>query len=319
MTSPVTALAQLALHAALADGTLSEPERQLLDGFVLGMPEPRPSVAAIESDLRARRCSVAELARPFAEPSQRQAAFEMCSAICGADGPATNAELWFLDELRRELGLDVQTAAATGQRVDSIVDTLPARTVLVGPSASIPSPAPAPAVAVDGAALDKTILNHALLAGGLELLPDTIAAMAILPVQMRLVYSIGKAHGVQLDRGHIQEFLGVIGVGVASQMLERYAVKLVGGLAGMFLGGFGRGLAGQATESSMAFATTYAMGQAARQYYAGGRRLGAVELKSLFSGLLPQARGLQSGYQQQIHAQGNSLRGADIASLVRGI
>ena len=317
MTSSGNALAQLALHAALADGTLSEPERQLLDGFVRGLPEPRPSIAAIESDLLARRCSVAELARPFAEPSQRQAAFEMCSAICAADGPASDAERWFLDELRRELGLDVETATATGQRVDSVVDTLPARTIQVGPPTFIPSPVAT--VVVDGAALDKTILNHALLAGGLELLPGTIAAMAILPVQMRLVYSIGKAHGVELDRGHIQEFLGVIGVGVASQMLERYAVKLVGGLAGMFLGGFGRGLAGQATESSMAFATTYAMGQAARQYYAGGRRLGAVELKSLFSGLLPQARGLQSGYQQQIHAQGDSLRGADIASLVRGI
>jgi hypothetical protein len=53
----------------------------------------------------------------------------------------------------------------------------------------------------------------------------------------------------------------------------------------------------------MSFATTYALGQLSRQYYAGGRRLGAVELRSLFDGLLSDGSRLQQQYLPQIQNQ----------------
>lgn len=318
MTAPADALVRLALHAALADGTLSNAERQLVGGFVAGIPGPRPDLAAIEAGLHARRCAVADLVQPIVSPEDRRAAFEMCAAICAADGPPSAAEQWFLDELRHALALDPVLVEDTHRQVvDVQASAVPAPSA-PAPVAAVPPVAP-PAAAVDAAALDRTILNHALVAGGLELLPDTLAAMAIIPVQMKLVYQVGKAHGVELDRGHVQEFLGVVGIGVASQVLERYAVRMVKGVAGRFLGGLAGGLLGQATGSTMAFATTYALGQAARQYYAGGRRRAAVELKELFAGLLPQARQLQERYAPQIRSRGDSLRGTDLASLARGL
>lgn len=48
---------------------------------------------------------------------------------------------------------------------------------------------------------------------------------------------IGKAHGCELDRGHIKELLGVAGVGLTSQVVEGYARKLLGGLLGK-VGGY---------------------------------------------------------------------------------
>jgi len=50
--------------------------------------------------------------------------------------------------------------------------------------------------------------------------------MAILPTQMRMVYQIGQAHGVALDRGHIKEFLVAAGVGLSSQVVEAYAPQI---------------------------------------------------------------------------------------------
>lgn len=47
--------------------------------------------------------------------------------------------------------------------------------------------------------LDRTIVNRAILAGGLELLPQSLATMAIVPVQMKLVHEIGRVHGYALD------------------------------------------------------------------------------------------------------------------------
>ncbi len=46
----------------------------------------------------------------------------------------------------------------------------------------------------------------------------------------------------------------------------------------------------------MAFATTWALGQLAKQYYGGGRTLDAGKLKSAFAPLLEQGQGLIGRY-----------------------
>ncbi len=85
---------------------------------------------------------------------------------------------------------------------------------------------------VDDVALNKTILNYTILNGALELLPQSWASVAIIPMQIKMVYRIGKAQGHGLDQGHIREFLATVGVGMTSQYLEQFGRKLVGGLWG---------------------------------------------------------------------------------------
>ena len=80
--------------------------------------------------------------------------------------------------------------------------------------------------------LDQTILNAAITNGALELLPETLSTMAIIPLQMRLVYRIGQAYGYELDSGHVKDFLATVGVGLTSQYLEQAGRKLLGGLLG---------------------------------------------------------------------------------------
>ena len=92
------------------------------------------------------------------------------------------------------------------------------------------------------AELDKYILNHSIVNGAIELLPQSLATMAIIPLQLKLVYRIGQAYGVQLDKGHIREFLATAGVGLTSQYVEQFGRKLLGGLLGSVAGGLGRGL-----------------------------------------------------------------------------
>jgi len=68
--------------------------------------------------------------------------------------------------------------------------------------------------------------------------------MAILPLQIKLVYGIGKAYGYELDRGHIKDFAATLGVGLTGQFVEQIGRKLIGGLfrqvGGGLLGGLGR-------------------------------------------------------------------------------
>jgi uncharacterized protein (DUF697 family) len=170
---------------------------------------------------------------------------------------------------------------------------------------------------VDPAALDTSILNHAILCGALELLPQALASMAIIPLQMKMVYRIGKAYGYDLDRGHVKELLAMMGIGLTAQYVEQVGRKLLGGLLGGVAGRLGRGIGRQAASSAMSFATTYALGHAAKQYYGGGRTFEALKVRELFGGLLAQAQQLRDQYLPEIEQRAKSIDVSQLAQLVR--
>jgi uncharacterized protein (DUF697 family) len=165
--------------------------------------------------------------------------------------------------------------------------------------------------------LDRIILNAAILNGALELMPQTLATMAILPLQMRMVYRIGNSYGFDLDRGHITDFLATVGIGLTSQVVEGFARRLFGGFTRQLAGGLLGGLAGAATGSAFSFATTYALGQVARKYYASGRSLNAAQLKNVFSTMLQDGRSVQSRYASDIAAKSRQVNVAELLPLIK--
>lgn len=165
---------------------------------------------------------------------------------------------------------------------------------------------------------DKMILNYAILNGALELLPETLASMAIIPLQMKMVYRIGKTYGFELDRGHIKDFLATAGVGMASQYVEQIGVKLLGRVfGGGLLGGLIGGIAKQTVSSGMSFATTYALGHLAKRYYAGGRTFSTAVLKDTYTQLLGEAQAMQGQYLPAIREKARSVNVAQILQEVR--
>jgi uncharacterized protein (DUF697 family) len=171
----------------------------------------------------------------------------------------------------------------------------------------------------DVAELDRQIVNASITNAALELLPESLASMAILPLQVRLVYRIGKAYGYELDQGHIKEFVATLGIGLTGQYLEQFGRKLLGGLLGSVLGGMGRAAGRQAASSGMAFATTWALGQLAKQYYGGGRALDAAKLKAAFAPLLAQGQGLLGRYGDQIAERASTIDVRDLPALIRQV
>ncbi|SMP59103.1 hypothetical protein SAMN06295888_10938 [Desulfonatronum zhilinae] len=135
--------------------------------------------------------------------------------VCDADGVNTDAEVAFLERLRSALGLDAQAsttfateaAAIAGSSFETESEPAPQ----IPPVSKVPPVPPVPPVSgrpeaqVNAPELDKMILNTAILNGALELLPQSLASMAILPLQMKMVYKVGKAYGFELDRGHIKD------------------------------------------------------------------------------------------------------------------
>ena len=154
---------------------------------------------------------------------------------------------------------------------------------------------PAAGAVTDDASLDQRILQQAMLTGALELLPDRLANLAILPLQLRLVYEVGQRYGQQLDANQVKDLAGTFGLGAAAQMVEGLVRKVLGGVASNILGGLLGGATGLAAGTAVTFAATYALGHAAKQYYAQGRKLSADDLRALFTRFQGEARGCFPG------------------------
>lgn len=310
------AMLSLCLMAAFADGGQSEVERAELKRIAETSPESEVNLAALYHRVLLRQSSTGQAGRELASTEARQLAYEMAVCVCEADDVLNEPEKQFLGELRRELRLDAADTARIEQEADSL-----ALEPLADLTPAPPLIAAAPVAATAGVAaaeLDKMILNYAILNGALELMPESLATMAIIPLQMKMVYRVGKRYGHELDRGHIKELLATAGVGLTSQVVEGYARKLLGGLLGKFGGGLARSVGTQVASSAISFATTWALGKVATQYYSGGRKLSAIEMRQLFGSLTEQARGLHANYAGAIRDKAGSLNLTQLLPLIRG-
>ena len=310
----------IALLAAFADGNKDDAEREEIRRIAqsLAGDAGMADLPRIYQDVLLRRTSVQAAVQALSDPMHRQLAYEMAVCVCDVDGRQTATEREFLNGLKTALQLGAPQTDAFDREADAIVDVAEKAVPVSAPIAvPVATAAAAPSSASD-AELDKSILNYALLNGALELLPQSWASMAIIPMQVKMVYGIGKAHGVELDQGHIKEFIAAAGVGMTSQYLEQFGRKLLGGLLGKAAGRTIGGLGSAATGMAFSFATTYALGQVAKRYYAGGRVMSTAMLRDTFQNLLGPAKQMQSQYLPQIQQKAATLDAGKIMAMVRG-
>jgi uncharacterized protein (DUF697 family)/tellurite resistance protein len=314
------ALLGILVLAALADGHKAESERAFIKALAQQLDEASGSahLAMAVQNALLQRITVSQAAQALTQPAHRQLAYEWAVAVCDADGVCGPAEQAFLAQLKAALALagqedvdrtEAQTHALATAAYTSVASADPGLDAL-----SVPDAGPS----VDGAALDKMILNYAILNGALELLPQSWASMAIIPLQVKMVYRVGKAHGVALDQGHVREFIAAAGVGLTSQYVEQIGRRLIGGLVGKAAGRWLGGVAGQATSTAFSFATTYALGHLAKQYYAGGRVMSTDLLRQTYQRLLGPAQSLQQQHLAAIRSRAQRLDAAEVMRMVRG-
>ncbi len=199
------------------------------------------------------------------------------------------------------------------EQAESLAD---AQSMPTSAAGSVPPPleyasAPAPD-------LDRLVLNRAILAGALELLPQSLATMAIVPVQLKTVADVGRAHGFALDQGSVRELLAIAGVGLTGQVLEGYARThfggVLGGIAGRAVGALGKA----ATSAVATFATTYAIGKVADDYDGGGRTLGAERVREVFTRELERGRALFARYQADVQQKAATTNLGELTRQLRG-
>lgn len=326
------AVLTISLLAAYADRHKHDRERDEIRRIAEGLSQSAEiNLPLLYQDVLLKRTDLQTAAAALASTESRQLAYEMAAGVCDADGALSETERSFLESLRATLGLDHELArqtAALSETVTSASLETTAPELLDTAQAGLP-PRPSFDFTAAGSTrlastlsaeqIDRKILNAATLNGAIELLPESLATMAIIPLQMRLVYQIGQSYGFELDKSHIRDFLATVGVGMTSQYLEQAGHRLLRGLLGKkasksLFGGIGR----QAVSSGMSFATTYALGHVANQYYAGGRSLSTQVLKDAYSHVLEDGRKLHVQYLPTLREQAARLDSGRIMEMVTG-
>ncbi len=298
-TSDHAPLIAIAMLAARADGRTESAEQKAVDAVVARIGNP--DVTRLAEQVARGQLRVADLASRLSDNEARRTAYEGSLAIINAGGVTTPAEHAFLEELRQALGL----GGADVEDVTRTAETLAAAPV----DASQPAAAPAGPV-------DDFILQQAIVTGALEILPDRLASIAILPLQLRLVYQIGQRHGQKLDINQVKDLAATLGLGAAAQSVQGAALKLIVGLAGGLLGGLAGGATRVATGAVMSFATTYALGHVADQYYRQGRKLSTADLRALFERFTGEAKTIYPRVEEQVRRQAATV---NLRSVLQGL
>ena len=298
-TSDHAPLIAIAMLASRADGAVDSVEQRAVDAVVAATGNP--DVTRLAQQVAAGQLRVADLASRLSSDEARRVAYEGALAIVNADGVATASEQTFLGELRAALGFSEADVAEATRMAGALAET-PVSEIHTG----VPPAGP----------LDEFILQQAMLTGALEILPDRLANVAILPLQLRLVYQIGQRHGQKLGLDQVKDLAATLGLGAAAQSIEGVVMKLIGGLAGGLLGGMVGGAARIASGAIISFSTTYALGHVAHQYYAQGRRLGANDLRALFGRFQAEAKTIYPRVQEQIQQRSSTL---NLQSLLQGL
>lgn len=308
----IRATLTLALMAAFADGLKDDREREAVKKVADALGgESDIDLPALFRDVLLSKPDLATVVAPLNTAELKQYAYEMAVGVANSDGAQNDAEKAFLAKLAAALQLPEEQATATwagAAEVASAGSETPA-SVTQGTIQGKPSLTPAE--------YDKLILDASIMNAALELLPESLASMAIIPLQVRLVYRIGKSYGYPMDMSQAKDFIATVGVGLTGQYVEQLGRKLLGGLLGTLAGGLGRAVGHQAASSGMSFATTYALGRVAQRYYSSGRTLDTAMLKDTFTSLMAEARGLAPQYRRQIEQQASTIDTRSLASLIK--
>ena len=329
------AILAIALLAAFADGNKDERERAAIRDVAEALDSAGGlNLAALYRDVLLKKPEPEALAARLGSEEARALAYEMAVGVCDADGVQTAAERAFLERLARALSIAAPGAEAFSAQAEGLAaamdapfaapESAPAVAAVAATPAAPAAPAhPASAGNVPRASdltrdqADRLILDAAILNAALELLPESLSTLAIIPLQVRLVYRIGRSYGYPMDSSQAKDFVATVGVGLGSQYLEQVGRKLLGGVLGSVLGGLGRGIGRQAASSGMSFASTWALGRLAERYYAGGRQMDTAVLQSTFRDLLAEAKLIAPRHAADIQRRAATIDTRELLSIAR--
>jgi uncharacterized protein (DUF697 family) len=287
-----SAVLRIALLAAAAGGPADAREAERLAAVGrrnAGQPaEPPARVASLQPADR-----IGDAAAALGDCHVRRLAYEVAVGTCAADGLRSADETRFLARLGAALGLDQPAIVSIASIADALA-TVPLASLSSPGVPAVDSAPPAPSE------LDALIRDSAVTCAALAGMPDLAAAMAVIPLQCKLVFRIGRTYGGEPTRAEARELLLSLGAGATAQFVEQVERRLAA-----------PPMERSGEASVVAFALALAIGHGARCHFTRGA---AAAARDAFAERFEQALLLAPQVDESIEQRAHSI---DLRRLVQ--
>jgi len=257
--SEALACMKLVVCLAKADGSLAPEERGVFEDTMRDLHLPKGTTA---QGLLDGKYDAAALIAEITSKDARDAAFQSCFAMAYADRTCLPEEQAILNQIEKAWVVPKETKGIFGRMFSEAEDTL---------SWSRIQPIADPVKRE--AEITQDVRKYAILAGTLGLFPIPVfklaTELAVCGVQGKMVRDIGQYWGQETNVAGGKQLLAGMGVGQAG----RIAVNVLLGFVP---------IAGSVIPAAANFASTWAVGRVANQFYANGGKLAGADLKAMF-------------------------------------
>lgn len=271
---------KLLVAVAKADGQLSSAERAALEDAL--RPAKLPSGVTVEALLDGTY-DVDALVRDVTSQTARDAAFGACLTMAHAHRvPSAHAQAvlariesaWAVPQDKRGLlGRLLHEARDTVWFTHPVATSDPDRRT---------------------AEINEDVLKYSILSGALGLNPVPIASIvtdvAVVGLQAKMFSDIGRHWGQESSRETAKQVLAGVGVGSAARIAVNELAKFIPGVGSVF-------------AASTNFASTWALGQVAKQYWQSGGKADITMLGEIFTKSRAEARLTYEQYRADVETR----------------
>lgn len=265
---------------ARADGKITPEEKHALEDALAGVKLPAGTTFA--SLLKENIDLDAEMKR-IAAPEARDAAFNGAYAMAHADGHASPEEVALLDRVREGLKVPKDRATLLGRVFGEAKDT-----VLPSNISAVSDPAKR------AAEIKEDILKYSIFTAILGAFPvpgiSLATDFAVVGLQLKMVRDVGQYWGHKVDNQAAKSLLYGVGLGTGA----RIAVSQVAKLVPIF---------GSAVGATTSFASTWALGRVADQYFSSGGKADVATLKDAFRRAEKEGKSEYDARKKEIEAK----------------
>ena len=249
---------KLLVAVAKADGDLGPDERVIL-GEAIG----QANLAGTTPDaLLGGTYDVETLIAEIRSDAARDAAFSACFAMAYADRACHPAEQAILDRLERAWTVKKERKGLLSRVFDEARDTV-----------SLTRIEPIADPARRKAAIDEDVLKYSVISGVLGLNPIPLVSiptdLAVVAIQAKMFVDVGQYWGRETTLDAAKQVIAGVGVGTGARIAVNNVLKFVPGV-------------GSVVAATTNFASTWALGKVADQYWESGGKADMKMLRDLF-------------------------------------
>lgn len=274
------ACVKLVVCIAKADGKLAPEEEHVLQESIESMSLPAGTTAKA---LLAGRYDVAALVKEIKSPDARDAAYSACYTMAYADAHYDKAEQAILEQMEKAWEVPKEKKNLFGRIFQEAKETV-----------SFTALKPIADPKKRDAEINEDILKYSVLAAALGLNPIPFVKLAteiaVLGVQGKMVRDIGQYWGRETTQAGVKQLL----VGMGAGQVGRIAMNTLLGFVPVL---------GSVVPAVSNFASTWAVGRVANQFYESGGKMDGNTLKAAFKAKQKEGRDAYSTHKAAVEAK----------------